>query len=191
MKMVGSLADAEDIVQDTFTKWLSKDHQKIQNTKAYLISAVTNNCLNHLNSLIKKKEEYIDHIKLGEISNRYMEFELPRFDFDVEIAAALAIINKKLAPLERAIFLLREVFGFEYEDLQILFDKKKDNCRKIFSRAKEKLDPSILDLHFEVPVPSSMVKNFINACNLGAPADFLNDLKQDITAKLTPLMEKM
>src|SRR6476620_10775419 len=52
--------DAEDIVQDTFLKWLSIDRTKIENTKAYLITAVTNNCLNHLNTLRKKKEEYWD-----------------------------------------------------------------------------------------------------------------------------------
>lgn len=184
--MVGSLADAEDIVQDTFMRWLSIEHKKVQNTKAYLIKAVTNNCINHLNSLIKRKEEYLDHFNLGEVSNRRIEFELPKFDFDHEIAAALMVVHKKLAPLERAVFLLREVFDIEYEDLQHLFDKKKDNCRQIFSRAKEKLNQTGLDLKIEVSLPSGILKNFANACTLGAPADFLNDLKKDITAKLNP-----
>ena len=136
LRMVGSLADAEDIVQDTFVKWLSIDHQKIQNTKAYLIKAVTNNCLNHLNALMNKKEEYLDHLNLGEMTNKYMDFDLPRIDLETEIAAALAVVHKKLAPLERAIFLLREVFDFEYDDLQLLFDKKKDNCRQIFRKLR-------------------------------------------------------
>ena len=180
VRMVGSLTDAEDIVQDTFMKWLSIDHQKIQNTKAYLVKAVTNNCINHLNNLMHKKEEYLDHLNLGEIANRYMDFDMPRIDLDTEIAIALAVVHKKLAPLERAIFLLREVFDFEYEDLQLLFDKKKDNCRQIFSRAKEKLNRTTSDLKIDISIPSNILGNFAHACKLGVPAEFLNDLKRDL-----------
>ena len=181
--MVGSLADAEDIVQDTFVKWLSIDHQKIRNTKAYLVKAVTNNCINHLNALMNKREEYLDHLNLGEVANK-LDFDLSRIDIDTEVAAALAVVHKKLAPLERAIFLLREVFDFDYEDLQLLFDKKKDNCRQIFSRAKEKLSKTTSDIKIDISIPSSIITNFANACKLGVPADFLHDLKKDITAKL-------
>ncbi|GJM30615.1 MAG: hypothetical protein DHS20C17_32500 [Cyclobacteriaceae bacterium] len=184
MKMVGSWADAEDIVQDTFTKWLTIDHRKIQNTKAYLIKAVTNNSLNHLTSLIRKKEEFLDNFTLGELAAKTFEFDFPKFDLENEIEEALAVVHKQLAPLERAIFLLREVFEVDYEDLQILFGKKKDHCRKIFSRAKEKLDLTNLDVKFEVTLPSCTVKNFVDACALGAPAEFLNDLKKDIAARL-------
>lgn len=180
--MVGSLADAEDIVQDTFMKWLSIDHQKIQNTKAYLVKAVTNNCINHLNSILKKKEEYLDQFKLAEI--KYWDLDLVKFDLETEIEAALLIVHKKLAPLERAIFLLREVFDYEYEDIQALLDKKKENCRQIFSRAKAKLDQSTRDIRIDIPNQSTFFNNFTQACKLGAPAEFLNDLKKDIVAKL-------
>lgn len=182
LRMVGSLADAEDIVQDTFMKWLSIDHRKIQNTKAYLVKAVTNNCINHLNSILKKKEEYLDNLKLGEI--RCWDIDLKNFDLETEIEAALLIVHKKLAPLERAIFLLREVFDYEYEDIQTLLDKKKENCRQIFSRAKAKLDQSTRDIKIEIPNQATLISNFTQACKLGAPAEFLNDLKKDIVAKL-------
>ena len=69
-------ADAEDIVQDTFVKWLSIDQTKIQNTKAYLIKSVTNNCLTHLNSLKKKKEEYRDSISLAELMVKFKESDI-------------------------------------------------------------------------------------------------------------------
>jgi RNA polymerase sigma-70 factor (ECF subfamily) len=184
--MVGSLADAEDIVQDTFMKWLTIDHQKIQNTKAYLVKSVTNNCINHLNTLMRKKEECLDHLNLGELAHRYIDVELPKIDVETEIAAALAVVHKKLAPLERAIFLLREIFEVEYEDLQLMFDKKKDNCRQIFSRAKDKLSQATIDIKIDISVPSNILQNFTDACTLGAPAEFLNDLKKDVTSKLSP-----
>ena len=65
--------DAEDIVQETLLKWLSIDTSKIENTKAYLIRAVTNSCLNHLQSFRKKKQEYLDAIHFDEFMHRIKE----------------------------------------------------------------------------------------------------------------------
>lgn len=183
-KMVGSMADAEDIVQDTFLKWLSIDQNRIQNTKAYLIKAVTNNCINHLNSLKRKKEEYLENFNPSEMLDKYIDFDLGKFDLENEIAAALSVVHKKLEPLEKAIFILREVFDFEYDDLQALFDKKKDNCRQIFCRAKEKLNQRTQQLKKEMSLPSNFIDNFTEACANGVPSHFLADLKNEIAPKL-------
>ena len=77
LKMVGSWEDAQDIVQDTFVKWLTLDQEKVQNPRAYLIRTVTNNCINHLNSFKKKKGEYLSQIKNSELLEKYREFEFP------------------------------------------------------------------------------------------------------------------
>ena len=182
--MVGSLADAEDIVQDTYLKWLSIDHQKIQNTKAYLIKAVTNNCLNHLKALKKKKEEYLENLNLAELVDKYIDIDTGKIDLDCEIKAALNLLHKKLEPIEKAIFILREVFDFEYDDLQTLFDKKKDNCRQIFCRSKEKLNQTTRDLKQDLTVPANFLSNFVDACSFGVPAEFIGDLKKEIAEKL-------
>src|SRR5258706_9769139 len=88
--------DAEDIVQETFVKWLSIDQQKIENTKAYLIRAVTNNCLNHLQSLRKKKEQYFDSINVAEMITKFRETNLSHLDLDVNLAAAFKVMQTKL-----------------------------------------------------------------------------------------------
>ena len=93
--------DAEDIVQETFVKWLTIDQQKIENTKAYLIRAVTNNCLNHLNSLRKKKEEYLENV--SEKIKHFKETNLTYLDMEVNMAAAFKVLHAKLEPLERAV----------------------------------------------------------------------------------------
>jgi len=177
------MADAEDIVQDTYLKWLSIDQNKIKNAKAYLTKAVTNNCIDHLNSLKKRKEEYFENFNLGELIDKYIDFDLSKFDLDHEIAAALDVLHKKLEPLEKAIFILREIFDFEYDDLQALFDKKKDNCRQIFCRAKEKLNQKTRNLKKEIAFPTNFLNNFTDACASGVPADFLIELKKEIAAK--------
>jgi len=75
--------DAEDIVQETFVKWLTIDQKKIENTKAYLIQAVKNNCLNHLTSLRKKKEEYFDNLHLADLLTKFKETNLSKLDLDI------------------------------------------------------------------------------------------------------------
>lgn len=183
LKMVGSLADAEDIVQDTFLKWLSTNTEKIENTRAYLIKAVTNNCINHLEALKRKKDECLQNLNPSELIDWYKEKEFFRFDMENEISAALNVIQKKLEPLEKGIFVLRELFDFDYEELQHIFDKKKDNCRQLFSRAKGKLSEETGKVKTDV-ANNSIIDNFKKACNFGSPADFIKEVKREINLKL-------
>jgi RNA polymerase sigma factor (sigma-70 family) len=169
--------DAEDIVQETFAKWLSVDQQKIDNTKAYLIRAVTNNCLNHLNSLRKKKEEYIDNV--SEMIKHFKETNLAHLDMD----AAIKVLHSKLEPLERAVYLLKEVFDFDYEELQQTFDKKKDHCRQLFFRAKKKLSEETSKI--DLPDTSKLLESFRNACYLGNASELIQELKNDIAAAIS------
>ena len=115
--------DAEDIVQETFTRWLTIDHKKIENTKAYLIKAVTNNCLKHLELLKKKKEECIEAIQASELAHWFRDINLNHIDLDIDLKAAFRVLQTKLQPLERAVFLLKDVFDFDYDTLQKALDK--------------------------------------------------------------------
>lgn len=178
LKMVGSLQDAEDIVQDTFVKWLTIDQEKIENTKAYLIRTVTNNCLNHLNSFKKKKNEYISNLKTSEFLEKYREFEFPRFDIENELSEALAVIHKKLEPVEKGIFLLREVFDVDYEELQQIFGKKKENCRQLFLRAKAKLNNENRRSKGKTTQPGQFFDSFKKACS-GHLSDFVHQLTHE------------
>lgn len=135
-KMLGCMHDAEDMVQDAFLKYLSVDHEKIDNVKAYLIRSVTNNCLNHLNSLKQKKKDYLESVKLPDLFDK---IDFSHLDLKQELSSALGVLHKKLGPLERGLFVLREGFDFDYEELQHIFNKKKEHCRQLVCRAKDKL----------------------------------------------------
>lgn len=173
--------DAEDIVQETFAKWLTIDQKKIENTKAYLIQAVKNNCLNHLNSLRKKKEEYFDHLRLPELLTKFKETNLSKLDLDINLKQAFAVLHTKLGPLERAVYLLKEVFDFDYDELQVVLDKKKEHCRQLFSRAKKKLDEETSKIHFSLPDTSKMMKSFREACDFGNASKLVHELKEQIS----------
>jgi RNA polymerase sigma factor (sigma-70 family) len=167
--------DAEDIVQETFMKWLSAEHEKIVNTKAYLIKAVTNNCLNHLNSLKRKKEEYLENVH--EAFLKFKETNLSHLDLDINLSAALTVLTAKLEPLERAVFLAKEVFDIDYDTIQLAFDKKKDHCRQLYCRARKKLNDETARIH--IPTTSEMLTSFRNVCGLSNATELLNALKDD------------
>jgi RNA polymerase sigma-70 factor (ECF subfamily) len=172
-------ADAEDIVQETFLKWLSIGPKKIKDTKAYLIRAVRNNCLNHIKAIRNKKEELLSQQNVAEIINRFKESSFAYLDLEVELSRAMKILHSKLEPLERAVFVLKEVFDFDYDVLQDTLDKKKEHCRQLFCRAKKKLEEETNKLNFELPDATSLLKSFRNACDFGTATDLINELKGD------------
>ena len=178
--LVRCKADAEDIVQETFLKWLSIGPKKIEDTKAYLIRAVRNNCLNHIKKIRNKKEELLNQSNIAEIISRFKETSLAHIDLEIDLAKAMKVLQAKLEPLERAVFLLKEVFDFDYDVLQDTLDKKKEHCRQLFCRAKKKLKDETAKLNFELPDAASLLETFKNACDFGNANELINMLKNDV-----------
>jgi RNA polymerase sigma-70 factor (ECF subfamily) len=179
--LVRSKADAEDIVQETFLKWLTIDTSKIGNTKAYLITAVKNNCLNHINTLKKKKEEYLESINVKDLFNKWKENNFAHLDLEVELAKAFKVMHTRLEPLERAVYVLKEVFDFDYDVLQETLDKKKEHCRQLVCRARKKLSEETAKVHFDLPDTSKLIASFKKACERGNITDLVQELKKDIS----------
>ncbi len=171
--------DAEDIVQETFLKWLNAEQEKIQNTKAYLIRSVTNNCLNHLHVLKRKKEEYIESIHIPDFILAWKESSLNNMDLDTYLASAIKTIHQKLEPMERAVYLMKEVFDFDYDTIQTAVDRKKDHCRQLLCRAKQKLNDEKERIQTDMPSISALVDSFKKACS-GDSEELINKLKRDI-----------
>lgn len=136
-RMVGCRKDAEDLVQDTFEKWLRIDHTSVQNAKAYLISILKNKCINFLNSLRRTKEISFA-TPLEAFKNRYEEIDFRLFDFETDLATGISELLQKLTIPEFSILLLREGFEFDYAELSETFGKKLEHCRQLLSRAKKK-----------------------------------------------------
>jgi RNA polymerase sigma-70 factor (ECF subfamily) len=182
MRMLKCKADAEDIVQETFIKWLNAEQQKIQNTKAYLIAAVTNNCINHLKALQKKKEQYIENFQWPDFVERIRDTEFPHIDFEGKINKALEIIHEKLEPLERAAYLLREVFDFDYQTIQEILDKKQEHCRQLLCRAKKKLSDEQDNLNAIInPKKAALVEYFDKACDEFNAGRLMSFFRQEIS----------
>jgi RNA polymerase sigma factor (sigma-70 family) len=186
MQILKCKADAEDVVQETFIKWLNTEQEKIQNTKAYLIAAVKNNCLSHLQAIKNKKVEYIDSISIKDFVDKLKDSEFPSVDIDGRLAKAMHIISEKLEPLERAVYLLKEVFDFDYKALQELLDKKQDHCRQLLCRARKKLndEKELLNALIQ-PKKTALFESFRNACHFDNAGELVEQLRNDIGKALS------
>ena len=177
--MLGSIKDAEDAVHDTFLKWLTIDTTKVENIKAYLVRMLTNACLNILNARNRKQRLELDDFQ-EVLEDKEVEKNLTLFDVENQLIEAWAFLHRKLEPIERGIFVLRELLNLDYEDLQLIFDRKADNCRKIVSRAKEKLKNSERPkLSLSLP-QLHLFESFKNACQKGHLAPLISDLYADL-----------
>lgn len=181
-KMVNNLMDAEDIVQDTLLRYLSTNRQHIENTKAYLVKAVTNNCLNHLRKLKQNAEELIDPIMHAEWLGS-LEFDFHKLDLESELSQAMKVLMQKLEPSERAVFLFREVFSFDYEEIAEIVEKKKDNCRQLFCRAQSKLQQEKSRFNLNLDQHKQAFSSFLESCREGSFKNLLDSLKADISEK--------
>ena len=176
-------ADAEDIVQETFLRWLSVDHQKIENTKAYLVTAVRNNCLKHIETVKRKKEEYLEAIQSSDLMHWFKEINLSQIDLDVNLKAAFRVMQTKLQPIERAVFLLKDVFDVDYDTLQKTLDKNKAHCRQLLCRARKKLAEETAKIQMDLPSKSTLLESFRKACDFESASDLISELKKDIRKK--------
>ncbi|CAH1194208.1 ECF RNA polymerase sigma factor SigJ [Paenibacillus auburnensis] len=142
-RMLGTVADAEDVVQDCFADLQRRDLTSIDNIKAYVAKSITNRCLNLLNSAYSRRETYIGEWLPEPVSELYDGPEAVAERKDT-LSMAFLVLMEKLSPVERAVFVLREAYQYEYEAIAGMVGKTESNCRQIFSRVKRTLqaDPA-------------------------------------------------
>lgn len=134
-RMLGSAMEAEDIVQEAYLRYQATESDTIQSHRAFLGTVVTRLCLDQLKSAKVKRETYIGSW-LPEPILTDSHPEVLASDHET-ISIAFLILLESLTPVERAVFLLREVFDYDYSEIAAIVDKSDVSCRKLFSRAKQ------------------------------------------------------
>ena len=176
VKIIGCRDAAEDIVQETYLKWLSYGPEKVRNTKAFLITSVRNNCIKYMESLPVKKQEWLEKLPKDWTDKFSFHPQIPGF-VEEEVREAIAAVHHKLEPLEKGIFILRGIFQLEYEELQEIFQKKNDHCRKLFSRARKKLQSASVQENITDPEVNQLWSKVDHAFRKGALNELINYLK--------------
>ncbi len=183
-RMLGSAADAEDIVQDVFSQFVQMDRGEVLNEKAYLAKMTTNRCINLLKSSRRQRETY---------TGPWLPEPMPDYDMikrsdpaerRENIGYAYLVLLQRLTPLERAIYIAKDTLGLEYHEISEMLGKTEISCRKTFSRAKEKMGR-----HSEGPVGEGtrteqqerFVEAFLRASDMGNFKPLLSFLKEEVT----------
>jgi RNA polymerase sigma-70 factor (TIGR02957 family) len=129
-RMLGSVAEAEDMVQEAYLRWHQADRASVANTQAFLSKVVTRLCLDHLKSARVQRETYIGPWLPEPVVDAAAEDDADDLTF------ALMTTLERLSPLERAAFLLHDVFGMEFDEVAGAIGRDPAACRQLASRAR-------------------------------------------------------
>src|SRR5579864_586089 len=136
-RMLGSVSDAEDMLQETFIRWQQSSQALIESPEAFLVTIITRLCLNHLQSARVKREQYFGQWLPEPVFTASAADSYPAFEMSDSISMAFLFLLERLTPLERAVFLLREVFEYEYAEISRIVEQSEANCRQILRRARQ------------------------------------------------------
>ncbi|WP_419875645.1 RNA polymerase sigma-70 factor [Candidatus Pristimantibacillus sp. PTI5] len=166
-RMLGSFSEAEDLVQDVFADYSQLDANDIQNEKAYLVRMVTNRSINLSQSARKRREVYVGQWLPEPDVDHAATDPAELYDRHESVSYALLVMLEQLSAVERAVFVLRESLAYDYDEIAACLQKTEANCRKIFSRAKEKLQKERELLPANTVKAEPLVVTFMEAAATG------------------------
>jgi RNA polymerase sigma-70 factor (ECF subfamily) len=137
-RMLGSAADAEDMVQESYIRWQQAPEEEVRSPRAFLVTIVSRLCINHLQSARVQREAYFGQWLPEPLLTAPLDggpAEISRID--ESLSMAFLVLLERLSPIERAVFLLREVFDYEYPEIAAILRLNEPNCRQILRRARQ------------------------------------------------------
>ncbi|MGY1661752.1 RNA polymerase sigma-70 factor [Geodermatophilus sp. SYSU D00705] len=164
-EMLGSAADAEDVVQETWLRWADVDRTEVHSPRAYLIRMVTRQALDRLRSVSRRREEYVGQWLPEPL------LTAPDVADDVELAENVSIamltVLETLGPVERAVFVLREVFETPYEEIAEAIGRTPAAVRQIAHRAREHVAARRPRMQVDRAEQQAVVERFMAAVATG------------------------
>lgn len=135
-RMLGSISDAEDAVQETYLRWHAADRARVSEPKAFLMTTTTRICLDMLTSARARREEYVGPWLPEPVFDTKALAPDSRTELAEDLSFALLLILDNLSPLERAAFLLHDVFDFSFGEVAMTLERSEAACRQFASRAR-------------------------------------------------------
>lgn len=177
-EMLGSAADAEDVLQEAWLRWADVDHSQVRDPRAYLIRVVTRQALNRLRTLSRRREEYV-----GEWLPEPL-LTTPDIAEDIELAESVSIamltVLETLGPTERAVFVLREVFEMPYGEIAEATGKSAATVRQIARRAREHVAARRPRVQVSRSEQQAVVERFLVALRTGHLQELMEIMAPDV-----------
>ena len=183
-RMLGSAMDAEDMVQETYLRYQGTPPETIGSLKAFLTTIISRLCVDQLHLAHRKREQYLgpwlpEPILTSDI-REVINLE-ERVEKEETISMAFLLLLEQLQPVERAVFLLREVFDYDYAEIASFLGKSEVACRQWFSRAKKHLADHRPRFSAPPETQRRMLRSFQRVFQAGEMTSLMNMLAEDVT----------
>jgi RNA polymerase sigma-70 factor, ECF subfamily len=179
-RMLGSRADAEDMLQETFLRWQQASETEIRDPRAFLVTVITRLCINQLQSARVKREQYFGQWLPEPLMTKAAGDSPAISRIDGSLSMAFLMLLERLTPMERAVFLLREVFDYDYVEVAEMLGQSEANCRQILRRAKQHVTEDRPRFDVSPQEQARMLQQFLEATSHGDMQGLLALLAKDV-----------
>ena len=180
-RMLGSVAEAVDVVQEAYLRWREVAEAEVRSPRSYLSAVVTRLSIDRLRSARVRREEYVGPwLPEPLISDREGELAV-QDELDESLSMAFLVLLESLNPVERVVFLLREVFDYGYEEISSIVGRSEANCRQIARRARQSVAARRPRFERSLEKEKRLTERFVEACMSGDMEGLLELLSEDVT----------
>ncbi len=182
-RMLGSAMDAEDMVQETYLRYQATPPETIRSLKAFLTTIITRLCVDQLQLARRKREVYVGPwLPEPVLTTMTAETRDPaeRVEMQESISLAFLVLLEQLQPFERAVFLLREVFEYEFAEIASTLGKSESTCRRSFSRAKKHLAEHRPRFPASAQTHQQLLSGYVQAAETGEMKTLMSLLSEDV-----------
>jgi RNA polymerase sigma-70 factor, ECF subfamily len=181
-RMVGSVSEAEDLVQEAFVRLrrATETGTRVDEPKAFLVTVTTRLAIDHLRSARVRREAYVGPwLPEPLVAEAHPEPE-EMVEMAESLSMAFLVLLETLSPVERAVFLLREVFGYPYDEIAEIVGKSEPNCRQIFARARRHVQAGRPRFAAPTEDRDALAREFLVACDRGDLGRLLRLLADEV-----------
>jgi RNA polymerase sigma-70 factor (ECF subfamily) len=175
-RMLGSAADAEDVVQDASIRWLRRRDEEVQSVRAYLVTIVTRLCLDQLDSARSKRVTYAGPW----LPEPVVVDETAAAEQADSLSLAFLVLLEELTPLERAAYLLHDVFGYTFDEVAGSLGRSAPACRQLGARARKHVEERRQRFDADLRHGRELTDRFLVACATGDLSGLLSMLSDDV-----------
>ena len=166
-RMLGSLADADDVLQEAYLRWARDSREAVQSPRAYLLSIVTRLCIDQRQSVEARKITYVGPWLPEPVVERIGTAPGMPLETAESVSMALLLVLESLSPVERAAYLLRRIFDYDYAVIAQVLDKSEPSCRQIVSRAEQRIYEQRPRFEPDPTQAERLTDAFLQACSTG------------------------
>jgi RNA polymerase sigma-70 factor (ECF subfamily) len=175
-RMLGSAADAEDVVQDASIRWIRRGDEPVRSVRAYLVTIVTRLCIDQLESAHSQRTSY----RGPWLPEPVVMDDTSAVEQADSLSLAFLVLLEELTPLERGAYLLHDIFGYSFEEVARSLGRSEPACRQLASRARQRIEMRRQRFDADLQHGRELTDRFLLACATGDLSGLLDMLSEDV-----------